>query len=102
MKERNWTPGPWVAQRNPRFECLEVFSGRSRIADINDVSDVTFGPPKNEAIANAHLIAAAPDLYEALEDLWTWVHNWGPEFMDDDEFDRSTYEAALAKARGES
>jgi hypothetical protein len=46
-----------------------------------------------QQLANAHLIAAAPDLYEALEYILT-ANDGEP-----DRFDRA--HAALAKARGE-
>lgn len=57
-----------------------------------------------EAKANARLIAAAPELLEALEGLWMWCRNWDCEFMDDDEFPeyRARIEAAIAKAKGEA
>tara|TARA_Y100001951_G_C11273121_1_gene260090 strand:- start:947 stop:1204 length:258 start_codon:yes stop_codon:yes gene_type:complete len=47
--------------------------------------------------ANAHLIAAAPELYEALSDA---LEKYGYRDMDATDYDR--YAAILAKARGES
>lgn len=97
--ERKWTPGPWRWQAED--ECLvgphqivmrQDEDGRKTFAYYGDGTEQ----------ANARLIAASPELYEALEDLWTWVKNWDAEFMEDDEFDRSIYDAALAKARGET
>ena len=89
MTERKWTAGPWV--KRGQTNTVQGPEG-------NTVADVRYKNGKNDA----QLIAAAPDLYEALDDLWTWVKNWDAEFMDDPEFDRTFYMNALAKARGES
>jgi hypothetical protein len=83
MTERKWTPGPWSIG-----------------------SDLTFGPNgwgvgvivaanTGDTIADAHLIAAAPDLYEALDALYE--SDTPPDF----ELWMKA-KAALAKARGEA
>ena len=115
MTERKWTAGPWhlphFAKPNVNCQCeyiLAEHGGMGAIAAVYCSGDGDEwmkngdNPKFIEAVANAHLIAAAPDLYEALEGLWTWVKNWDAEFMDDPEFDRTFYMNALAKARGES
>lgn len=60
---------------------------------------------QSEAVANARLIAAAPDLLEAVEDLvelaeWTmdWANNDGGEFEPDARL--APARAALRKAKG--
>ena len=94
MTDTKHTPGPWVWDSH--YDDLrplwysEMSQGCGYLSWDNDETRE----------ANAHLIAAAPDLLEALDDLWSWVRNWYPDFMDDDEFDRSIYEAAIAKAKG--
>lgn len=91
MTERKWTPGPWVWRTGKG-------SWQGSIEpDICDFGDDTHyypseGTPPNEA--NAHLIAAAPDLYEALERLVIELDGSGMEWADDANI-------ALAKARGE-
>lgn len=50
--------------------------------------------------ANAHLIAAAPDLYEALYEIF--YYQGGADSVVDDEYVMERAKAALAKARGES
>ena len=94
-----WTPGPW------RIETTERTQGdwkwREIVAASPDDSDhVVLGevfvdgsgyPFDNHAEANARLIAAAPELYEALE----LYLNHGAMMA------REKAEAALAKARGE-
>lgn len=92
MTERKWTPGTWFAAEDSEgFWVIDSDGYRVGSADAASHN------PK----ANAHLIAAAPDLYEALDNLWSWVEGWNAEFMDDIEFDRSVYQKALYKARGE-
>ena len=52
----------------------------------------------------AALVAAAPDLYAALEGALDWIDNWSPEFTQDPEWPEAhaNMRAALAKARGEA
>jgi len=49
-------------------------------------------PPKAEAVANMHLIAAAPDLLTALK--------YAAELLEYGGFDMTKVEAAIAKAEG--
>jgi len=81
---RKWTPGPWVWS-NPTTDGIpNVIDPYMCQGDgFVEVSD-----------ANAHLIAAAPDLYEALK---CWVEE---EEGKGRSGTISAY-AALAKARGE-
>ncbi len=78
MSDRPWTKGPWIAghHTNPDIKCKcrtilsEGYAGG--IATIEQRIDLPIGeggndaPPEQEAIANARLIAAAPELAEAL------------------------------------
>jgi hypothetical protein len=72
------TPGPWkagTARRSSNFGDMAAFvhgPGPAKIAKVwsGDPSDETNG---NKAEANARLIAAAPDLLEALKDI---VEQW--------------------------
>jgi hypothetical protein len=102
LTERKWTPGPWVHNKDRG----EITSNKGDICIILDENygnlyfpegcgiEIT-GNERNEA--NAHLIATAPDLYEALDGLLAQVgFDYSPEHpvikMATD---------ALAKARGE-
>ena len=92
MSEK-WTKGPWCVNG----ETVESTSGvcRSRIAIIDD------GAGTNPT-ANAHLIAAAPDLYAALELIYGRLlmsdrDGWSRITAEDGEM----AELALKKARGE-
>jgi hypothetical protein len=92
MSGENWTPGPWFAEP---LDSREVFGGNRAIATAHGRD--------SEALGNGLLIAAAPELYEALKSLWKWVDNWGADFIFDPEFEGEPerIKAALRKARGE-
>jgi len=97
MTERKWTPGPWDAMATGWIEAGDG----DPIALINDS-----GLPNSifdEDLPNAHLIAAAPDLYEALEWLSDAVLALGR--LDDSGHILNAInkaDVALAKARGET
>lgn len=96
MTERKWTSGGWTAYE---------FGGEWYIATSDEDSGPIFkiNGPSHERPANAHLIAASPDLYEALMDVVGYA---GDECAPDDDPDYGknvkAAHAALAKARGES
>ena len=99
MSDPKWTPGPWkwddtVWDYDPEEQAPWLVTER-------DDARVLWGEVKCSE-PNAHLIASAPDLYEALEEmaaLMDLVHEgkYAPTSM-------TTYDAhaALRKARGES
>lgn len=68
------TPGPWKAQRNARLEIIssiEPFEGcgwGQAVAHIYRAGKMNGTPYRMPAIANAELIAAAPELLTALAD----------------------------------
>jgi dihydrodipicolinate synthase/N-acetylneuraminate lyase len=97
MTETKHTPGPWIFWR--------FGTGDDKCQDFGVAADVDgnkiviahcFGKQSDDfaadARANATLIAAAPDMYEALQ--------WIVENADEDSV-VSAAKAALAKARGE-
>ncbi|MBW4982531.1 hypothetical protein KZZ07_08260 [Mameliella sp. CS4] len=87
MSERKWTPGSWYFDgRSVRAE------GFPRTADHHLTDAFVTGPCNFD---DAHLIAAAPDLYEALEEATKWADKfgWAAPWYDD-------ARTALAKAEG--
>ena len=115
MSERKWTPGEWTLCNNGKCTCKHVYSHKADqhvatgrpIACVHgewgDAPDMIYGEVRQEQIdANARLIAAAPELYEALEAM---VAAWHTRYCDDgpdlDEIEQRA-RAALAKARGEA
>ena len=88
MSEPKWTPGPW-----------KVIAGPSSFHALR-------GETQKQAEANAHLIAAAPELYDAIELILPLARGYRPEGQTYEarQTCRSWIEAAenaLAKARGE-
>jgi hypothetical protein len=57
------TPGPWEISRGAQNDPFSIEASACTVAHIKTT------PRKWSPEANAHLIAAAPDLLEALEDL---------------------------------
>ena len=55
---------------------------------------------EQQTLANAKLIAAAPELLEELKQVMTWIDNWSPEFTYDPDWsvDKEKAQAAIAKA----
>ena len=65
----NYTKGQWEVQHS-----FNVFCGRRVIASCGGYADNwKVDEVHNENIANAKLIAAAPDMYEALEKIQEWL-----------------------------
>lgn len=95
------TPGPWTATESGGLLFVIDAGDYDHKADTGFfVGTVTDGG-KEEHAANARLIAAAPDLLEALESLvsseWMVTHSWGG----DRDAVMAKARAAIAKARGE-
>ena len=96
-----WTPGPWRVSSIGLMNdgSFPVASEQWQIARVTSQTDFPRGQGHNsectERDANAHLIAAAPDLYAALEMAQLWLSV-------DGRFDMQGINAALAKARGEA
>ena len=100
-----WTPGPWTIGTVNFWWCCG--------SDGGSVAQIDFAMrDASEANANAHLIAAAPDLYEALERAVGTIrafHDIGtPKDQRDDLWrlyqaspEMKAITAALAKARDE-
>jgi len=81
--ETKFTEGEWVADYGT------VSCGDIAIADC-ELNSISYTPTE---VANAHLIAAAPEMYHELQNL---LH----DSMDCDEYNR--IEKLLSKARGEA
>jgi hypothetical protein len=114
-----FTPGPWMAAASPSsvvgWPVVRQGVGRS-ICSISYLPKDAAPEVYAESEANARLIAAAPDMFEALEIIW---REWSlrcdpnadfPDWPDDamavmnDAFKNGFPEkarAAIAKARGE-
>jgi hypothetical protein len=100
--ERKWTKGPWkIVYGGADDDGYAVIGSPHRISPIANLEPLFFVP------ANAHLIAAAPDLYEALDGMlnrYTTLVNSGDAGFWNPETDAEVIaaRAALARARGEA
>lgn len=95
------TPGPWSICRNGECSCGFIWSGceEMHIATAYDVRSIGHfdhasdaAPSREEAMANGRLIAAAPELLEALRGVLRVADR------KTDEFDAAR--AAISKATG--
>lgn len=98
--KNNHTPGPWYVEKTDadRFIIIDK-ECEGRICDVLDVCK-EFGPERQKA--NAALIAAAPDMLEALESLLRVADIVMKKQGSIDCSIRHNARQALAKARGES
>ncbi len=86
------TPGPWVTR--PGDGCAEIYAGEPR-----DLVCTVEGGTQQSDMANATLIAAAPDLLAAMRALGDFIHQ--DEYpLPADLLEQCS--AAIAKAEGRS
>lgn len=95
------TQGPWVVRHNEPWIIAKAYG------DMKSVCHLNYPPKQTETQkANAHLIAAAPELLEALE-LFTkeyveFVESGDAGFWDAEEEDKVIMaRKTISKARGE-
>ena len=105
-RKEKFTSGPWKESEPDYFNDITISPdlGGIAIAAVTNGEFMRMGGKEEEHRANAHLIVAAPELYEALNEVMTWIDNWDPNFSDDDEWPetRDKVIKALSKARGET
>ena len=93
-----WTKGPWAVERNKRtWGWVDVVGPSLGVGGPTQATDLTLAD-EVKRIAEAHLIAAAPDLYAALERLVDAVSGLSAGVASISADAR----AALAKARGQA
>lgn len=103
MTKPKFTPGPWTALiQGKDSEYIDVIdkNGRFICGCFENI------PREEEPIANAALIAAAPDMYEALEEILSDLYTFpqvAPGVDHPEVFDlKLKLRKLLRKARGES
>lgn len=95
MSAPKWTPGPWGCDVSRKDDCaFLVYDGAYFIAKV------CAKPTIEQAAANACLIAAAPDLAEALEDVLADITTDAEQWAEGTNVYRAR--AALAKAKGKA
>ena len=82
--ETQFTPGPWNLKINGKRKlgitssCPVAWDIANVDADVNMVIDnVTRQLISIQSVANAHLIAAAPDMFEVIKELYEYSMNTG-------------------------
>lgn len=100
------TPGPWMVREAADFLQIAPPDNSEPICEMGLYPAPDW--PKDEAaelMANARLIAAAPDMYEALEDLIssleiTWRNGFAA--VEDVQKELEFARTAISKAKGEA
>ena len=94
MTKPAFTPGPWEAVK------FTVPGHEFWVATIKG-GDIKPTEKGLEGRANARLIAAAPDMYEALKQVLGWIDSWETSFDDDPEWleTRHRIDAILSKVQ---
>ena len=94
-----FTKGPWLAAATSVYPDREP-----RGFEIKIQRPIEDSISLEEAQANSHLVAAAPDMYEVLNDVWDALTDGGLRIFteDQDDYYIRAIEKALKKARGES
>jgi hypothetical protein len=93
------TPAPWAVDGTLHSGDLDVISADGRIAMIDDSRATGWNEPTIKA--NARLIAAAPDLLNALDGLLDYLRDYDADYPEAAPiFGKAR--AAIAKATGEN
>lgn len=98
----NFTPGPWELNKyNKTYFEVRAKGRYGSIFDSHYYNDYDAPPPENickaEAMANVHLLMAAPELLEALEAIVK--ASWQGDIAGSNELYNQA-EAAINKAKG--
>lgn len=99
---KHHTPGPWIIEENASHYPFVMAEDNNVVAALfeNDGS-LYYGRSHEETIANTKLIAAAPDLLEALDYVQKVISNidaWWIDIPDKGGFDISIIKSAIKKA----
>jgi len=101
MREAMFTKGPWM--KSGVRSTSPTYKGHGVGPDSDWVVIVPYNDKDHsECLANAHLIAAAPELYEALTQLIDDLSNTDEEGLFEHSETVIRCRLALSKARGES
>ena len=101
MKNK-YTPGPWAAHALPITNTFEVKAPNANMGERHVCCTDSLNVSDETKIANARLIAAAPELLDALEELYSITYG---KHKDNDqvseEYIVNLVQTVIAKARGE-
>ena len=93
-----FTPGPWVAERDTARNAY-AWKVTGAKGTVNDIARLALVDSYSQLEGNAHLIAAAPAMYEALSELVKYLR----EEVADEALDTwaPVFKAAMALAQAE-
>ena len=97
-KSAQFTPGPWVAERDTARNAY-AWKVTGAKGTVNDIARLALVDSYSQLEGNAHLIAAAPAMYEALSELVKYLR----EQVADEALDTwaPVFKAAMALAQAE-
>lgn len=99
MTDTKFTPGPW---RVGRSTITRVYCSKGdRIISPRDLIGQVEGRYCGQDVANANLIAAAPEMYDVLEQIQEWMLHIDMDFGVTNDYLYSDIKCLLKKARGE-
>jgi hypothetical protein len=100
MREKKFTPGPWE-QNQPQSGTIYI-DARLRGTTLQEVCSCGPTETLEQRQANGHLIAAAPELLEALEEAIDLVNGILSGDYDPDTFTVQPWDTAVSKAYGDT
>ncbi len=96
----NHTPGPWYVQDDHGKRWIETNGNDDTIAEIHRRASKGSVYSCKEAAANAHLIAAAPDLLSIAQRFLALDAQWHPDRYESEKSElMADARAAIAKAQ---
>lgn len=101
MTQAKYTSGPWRFKGfDPEFNTVPVINSGSYDLGVHFLG--THGLTNEEKEANAHLIAAAPDLFDALQNIMNGITSGAIKTDYDEVMENAVIRAhkAIAKAKG--
>ena len=103
MSEARFTKGPWLTRQGLDEDEIEVYPAAKAPHGLQKAEIATVKDYHDDYEANAHLIAAAPELYEAVEWLEVYAKVQIERFpMSQDSEGWNKVLSSLAKARGKT
>ena len=95
-----YTPGPWMVDESLYLGAINAGKRHIAMANFYNSHDENFRVDREQQIANAQLISAAPDLFEALKIILEYPYGDASPLDDPLVIERAR--AAIRKAEGES
>ena len=99
MNVAKFTPGPWTVDKSHMYGAINAGKWHVAMANFYNCHDEEVRVTREQQEANAQLISAAPDLFEALKIILEYPY--GDASPLDDPLVMERARAAIRKAEGE-